>query len=128
MGFTYDWKITGLKKQNTNDLSDVIVGTYWTVEGTDETDGLKGSFVGATPFKVSELDPNTFTTYENLTEEQVLGWIKNVVSGSNTVVNYWAHIQEQIVKSIERQRYNVSNVMASKLPWAPSGSNEIGPI
>ncbi len=87
MAYTYKWELTGLKKQNTENLSDVICNTYWKVTATDEN-GLEASFTGATPFKVSDVDVNNFTSYSSLSEEQVLTWIKNVVSGS-APSNYW---------------------------------------
>ena len=59
MAYTYEWQLTGLRKSNTDDLSEVIIGTHWKVTATDE-DGNQGSFDGATPFKVSELSTQEF--------------------------------------------------------------------
>jgi hypothetical protein len=128
MAYTYKWELTSLKKQNTDDLSNVICNTYWKVTATDE-DGLEASFTGATPFKASEIDINNFTEYSQLTEETVLGWIKSVVSGS-APSNYWGHISERIDAEINRQKYNKIDVSTFDFPWsstsgsvaAPSGS------
>ena len=126
MGYTYEWKLTGLKKQNTDSLDNVVVNTYWHVNAVDET-GCSGSFTGATPLPLSDVDPNNFTNYENLTEEQVLDWVKNIVSGSNRTTNYWGHIQAQIDKYVNAQKYTRVHVMEADLPWAPSsGSNLYG--
>ena len=35
MALTYEWKLTGLKKQDTADLSDLVVGTRWELKGTN---------------------------------------------------------------------------------------------
>ena len=43
MGFTYEWKLTGLKKQNSINVEDAVVGTSWKLTGTDE-DGNVGTF------------------------------------------------------------------------------------
>jgi hypothetical protein len=116
----YTWKIKSLIKQNTNDLDNVIVGTRWTVTGTNE-DGITGTFSGATPLTLDSVDPNNFTTFENLTEAQVLGWIQNTVSGSSTT-SYWDHISGRIEKEIE-EKINVKiQIEEMELPW--SGSAE----
>ncbi len=126
MGYTYEWKLTGIKKQNTDELSNVVVNTYWNLVGVDES-GYSGSFTGATPLSLNSVDPNNFTDYQNLTEEQVLGWVKGIVSGSNRGLNYWDHIQSQIDKQINVNKYQRVMVMEADLPWAPtSGSNMYG--
>lgn len=119
MALEYTWKLEGLKKQNSDELDNVIIGTRWKVTGTDEN-GIHGSFVGATPFKLSEVNTNSFTPYEQLTETQVLGWIKNVVSGSANT-SYWSHINERIELEIYNKKYAVTDISDSALPWV-SGS------
>ena len=117
------WKLKGLRKQNTDNLSDVIIGTQWKVTLIDEL-GYSGSFDGATPFKASDVNPNGFTAFNELSEETVLGWIKNVVSGS-AHTSYWQHITEQVDKTVIRDRYNEVRVEENDFPWAPtSGSGE----
>ena len=81
MGYTYEWSLVGLRKQNTDTLSDVVVGTNWKVIATDE-DGNVGTFVGATPFAPQDLNGDGFVDYRDLQEDLVLGWVKNLVSGS----------------------------------------------
>lgn len=114
MALTYTWKITGLKKTNvpSANLTDVVVGTRWDVTGTDE-DGNSGVFHGATPFKASDVDPENFIDWDNLTEEVVLGWIKGIVVGG-----YAQHVHEQIMKQINLVKNPV--VDADFLPWDPS--------
>jgi hypothetical protein len=119
------WQLKGLRKQNTDNLSDVIIGTQWKVTLVDDL-GYSGSFDGATPFNISNINSNSFTPFGELTEEQVLGWIKNHVSGSNTSTNYWEHITGQISKAINANRYSESRVDENNFPWSPnSGSAEI---
>jgi hypothetical protein len=126
MGYTYEWKLTGIKKQNTDELSNVVVNTYWNLVGIDEN-GYSGSFTGATPLSLNAVDPNNFTDYQNLTEDQVIGWVKDIVSGSNRGLNYWDHIQGQIDKQINVNKYQRVMVMEADLPWSPtSGSNSYG--
>jgi hypothetical protein len=123
MAINYTWTIKSLSKTTSNNLEDVIVGTRWECTGTDDSDNVSGTFVGATPFSLNSVDPDNFVEYSSLTEEQVLGWIKNHVSGS-TPTNYWPHISERIQKAINDKREVVRNVDTIDLPWAPtSGSN-----
>jgi hypothetical protein len=113
MAITYTWKIKSLKKTNGTGLNDVIVGTQWELKGTDE-DGDSGVFNGATPFEMSKVDPENFVSYENLTEEMVLDWIKAVVVG-----HYWDHVEMQILRQIAVLKNPEVEVNSAGLPWAP---------
>jgi len=127
MGYTFNWKLTGLKKSTSEQLPNAVIGTNWTLTGTDE-DGNTGVFNGATPFKISEINTGSFTEYSQLTEEQVLGWVKNVVSGSNNSTNYWNHIEGVISKEINSKKYTYTEVTSLDLPWSPeSGSAYVYP-
>jgi hypothetical protein len=125
MGLTYDWKLTSLRKQNTDNLSDVIVGTQWKLIGTDE-DGNTGVFNGATPFELRDLNGDGFVDYRDLTEELVLGWIKSQVSGS-TAANYMNHINQQIQKQINHTKYINMDVQERDLPWSPISGSSVTP-
>ena len=126
MGLTYEWKLTGLKKQNTSTLNDVIVGTQWKLTGTDE-DGNQGTFTGATPFEVQDLNGDGFIDYRDLTEELVMGWIQNSVSGSNIGTNYMNHINQQIQKQIDSVKFVSLDVSEMDLPWSPTSGSATMP-
>ena len=121
MAVTYTWKVTSLKvKDVSEDRTNAIVQTYWTKTGTDE-DGNQGVFSGATPFT---LDPTAtsgpFIPFEELTEENVLDWIKSVVIGS-----YEDHVNSKIAEQITNK---VTPTTEAKLPWAPEepvGNNPV---
>jgi hypothetical protein len=125
MGLTYEWKLIGLKKQNTENLNDAIVGTNWKLTGTDEN-GNQGEFTGATPFKLSEINTGSFVEYSSLTEEQVLGWVKNHVSGSGPS-NYMEHINGQILKEINSKKWVSTQVASEDLPWSPTSGSRVAP-
>ena len=123
MALTYEWKLTGLKKQDTADLTDLVVGTRWELKGTNEDD-VFGMFSGATPLDLPDADEENYVAYADLTETQVLGWIKNIVSGSGSS-NYMEHINEQINKQIGEKVYTQLEVQSNDLPWSEtSGSDE----
>jgi len=116
MAITYTWKITGLK---TKDVSDdkpaAVVQTYWQKIGTDEN-GNEGTFSGATPFTVDPSDESgPFIPFADLTEEDVLNWIKTVVVGS-----YEEHVNGKIQEQINEK---INPVTEQSLPWAPPEAN-----
>jgi hypothetical protein len=125
MGLTYNWTLTSLRKQNTDTLSNVIVGTQWRLVGTDE-DGYTGTFNGATPFEIRDLNNDGFVDYHDLSEDLVLGWIKNEVSGS-TPANYMNHINQQIQKQISHTKYVNMDVQERDLPWSPTSGSSVTP-
>ena len=108
----YTWQLTSLKRKNTSELNNVVVQTYWKKTGTDEN-GNTGEFSGATPFDLSTVDPTSFTSYEDLTEEAVLGWIQSVVVG-----DYERHVNEKIAEQIEAIVSPVVSVTGG-FPWQP---------
>lgn len=123
MELTYEWKLTGLKKQDTADLTDLVIGTQWKLTGTN-ANGTSGTFSGATPLDIPDADEVGFIPYEELTEELVLGWIKDLVAG-NKPTNYMDHINEQIIKQIRNTENVIKDVGEADLPWSPaSGSVE----
>ncbi len=121
MGYTYEWKLTGLNKQNSTNIEDAVIGTRWKLTGTDE-DGNVGTFTGATPFSINTINTSSFTPYSELTETQVLNWIKNHVSGSGPS-NYWGHISEVIEKEINGKKWVKLEVSEIDLPWSPTSGS-----
>jgi len=108
----YTWQLTSLKRKDTSELNNIVVQTYWKKTGTDEN-GNEGTFSGATPFDLSSADPTSFTSYEDLTEEAVLGWIQSVVVG-----DYERHVNEKIAEQIEAIVSPVVSVTGG-FPWQP---------
>ena len=115
MAFTYTWEVTGIKRRNQVNsegvtLPGAVVQTYWKCTGTDEN-GASAAFSGATPFSAANVPEGSFVPFESLTEEIVLGWIKNVVDKDPM---YWEHIQERIEKEIDDRE-----VEEVSMPWNP---------
>lgn len=108
----YTWELTNLKRKNTDTIQNIIVQTNWKKIGTDENGNI-GSFSGATPFELSTVDPDNFVSYEDLTEEMVLGWIQSIVIGS-----YEEHVNGKITEQIEAIVSPVVSVTGG-FPWQP---------
>lgn len=107
------WKVTGLKTKNETNgdgivLPNAVCQTYWEASYTDE-DGNKGTFAGATPFSAQNLSEEEFQQFDELTEELVLGWIKDIVVG-----DYLAHVIGRIQYQIDEQA-----IEEPAMPWAP---------
>ena len=114
MAVTYTWEVTGIKTRtqtsaDNQTLEGAIVQTYWKKIGTDEN-GNTGTFSGATPFTAENLNLADFTALSSVTEEQVLGWIKDRV-----VDDYENHVNQQIQKQIDAV---VNPITEATLPWA----------
>jgi hypothetical protein len=122
MALTYEWKLTGLRKQDTADLTDLVVGTRWELKGTNEND-VFGTFSGATPLDLPDADEAGYIAYADLTETLILGWIQNSVSGSGSS-NYMDHINEQIEKQIKAKVYVSLDVSTNDLPWSETSGSE----
>jgi len=112
----YSYKITGLKTSTVNEVKNVVTQTYWTLTGTDENKNT-GTFNGATPFNDSPVTGSTFVSFDNLTEDIVIGWIKNVVEKNDA---YFNHIKEQINNQI------LDKINADvKMPWSKDSNDAI---
>jgi hypothetical protein len=113
MAITYTWKVNSMKVRDNDNLSNVVVQTYWEKTGTDEQ-GHTGTFNGATPFDLATVDSNNFVPFDQLTQEIVLGWIQSVVVG-----DYENHVNEQIEKQINNTREPITE---AALPWATANT------
>jgi hypothetical protein len=112
MELTYTWKVTNLKKlDNIEGLSNVAVHARWSRTGTD-ADGNSGEFNGATPLRLPDSGSSEFAPFEELTESQVIGWIKGEIASKP---GYEEHIVSQITRQINAKKNPVVEV--SLLPW-----------
>jgi hypothetical protein len=85
---------------------DVVFTVHWTLNGTDGT--YVGSVYGSVGVNLDE--GATFTPYANLTEAQVIGWVKDAL-GEEQVAAYEASVAEQIANQINPP------VVSPALPW-----------
>lgn len=108
MAITYNWTVAQLDAYPTyENHTDVVFTVHWRMDGTDgeHTAGVYGS-VGLT------LDPEAdFTPYADLTEAQVVGWVKDAL-GEEQVAGYEANVAAQIDALVNPP------VVTPPLPWA----------
>ena len=62
----------------------------------------------------------------DLTEDLVLGWVKNHVRGSGST-NYMEHINHMIQKEITANKWVTADVTEADLPWSPTSGSVIAP-
>ncbi len=118
MAITYTWKLTSLKKVAVGTFDGLVCLIFWKKLGPD-SDNNVGEFSGATPFTpAADADPATFAKFEDLTEAQVLNWVKAIVIGG-----YETHVNEAIQAQIDAKKNPVTEVQDGKFPWSPPSSN-----
>jgi len=86
--------------------TDVVFTVHWTLTGTD------GAHTGSAYGSVSvTVDPDApFTPYDDLTQDQVVGWVKSAL-GNEPVAAYEANVAQQIAGQINPP------VVSPPLPW-----------
>ena len=96
------WKVLSMLTALSEDgLTDVVKSASWTRTAT-EVVGDKtytASFPGVTPF--SAPDPAAFTPYNEITEEQVIGWISAKVNVEDMDTRLVQKVEDQINPPVE---------------------------
>ena len=73
---TYKWSFPAFDCRVDEKLEKVVTNVHWRYSGTDE-DGISADTYGAK--SVGEPNPDAFTPYPDLSEEQVIGWMESVI-------------------------------------------------
>ena len=87
--------------------ADVVFTVHWTLNGTDGT--YAGSVYGSVGVTLD--DGAAFTPYENITEAQAVGWVKDAL-GEDQVTLYEESVAQQIENQINPP------VVTPPLPWS----------
>ena len=121
MAISYSWQINQLTKRTESGTDNVVVHCRWELIGTEGTTGTVGKFNGATPLEYDSTSTSSFVPYEDLTEDDVVGWLETIV-----VNDYWDHVTERIQEQINQTDDPADEVSSESLPWAEpvSGSSE----
>jgi hypothetical protein len=109
---TFDWTITKLYiKPDQDGLSQVVYAVAWKCEGTD--DKFSPSYVAFSEGDVSvpTADPSAFTPYNQLTQEQIWGWIDGQIDKPEIELNLQIRIDQ-----LGTQR-DINNALNPALPW-----------
>ncbi len=109
---TITWKIDALDcRPQEGELTDVAITAHWRCNGSQTVGGTaySGSVYGSTA--LGPVDPNAFTPYDQLTEAQVVAWVKERL-GQDTVDATEANVDTQVAAAISPP------VITPPLPWA----------
>jgi len=104
MANTYTWNITNMTcLPEVDGYTDVVVKVSWKCVGTDGTNFAEQYDINSFTF-----DPNNFTPYSDLTQEEVLSWV-------------WSTVDQTAIEAVvAAQISNLANppVVALPLPWS----------
>lgn len=92
----FDWIISAMDcKIHEGEMTDVVQTVHWRYNATDVVDEKTyfAEMYGAT--QVGEPTPDDFTSYPDLTKEQVVGWLESELDVES--------MQENLTKQIELQ-------------------------
>ena len=107
MANTYNWRINALDaKIHEGDNDNVIYTVHWSYSATDETGEHSVSSIGTHGV---EYDADNFTPYADLTEEQVIGWVKDSL-GEEEVLK----LEESVTNSLNLK---ITPDTKTNLPW-----------
>lgn len=101
----YSWRIENFLKKNTDNLENVIYSISWTYTALDLTKNMPTSISSNISLEIPVSSEN-FIPYEQLTESQVINWIKENVNHER--------LNENIMKQIE---YNRNLIHSPNFPW-----------
>lgn len=107
MAITYTTTITGARVASQDDLENVIKEVDATIKGVDGT----CSFELPTTVKFGPADPEEFTDFEELTEEQLVEWVE----AQESIEPIKAHIAYVLEKEVAK-----AALEQKPLPWAPA--------
>jgi len=108
MAITNTWNIVAMNAYPQHEgETDVVFTVHWTLVGTDGT--YTGSVYGSVGVTYDSSLP--FTPYAQLTQDQVIGWVKEAL-GEEQVANYETNVAAQIENQANPP------VVTPPLPWA----------
>jgi hypothetical protein len=106
MSITFNWSISKMQVIPEQDSkTNVVVKAEWLVKAVDKDNNAASFASGTCNFSLG----NTFTPFEELTEQQVLNWCF-------ALENFKINTEAQVTEKIERQLAQKAKEPA--LPWA----------
>lgn len=104
---TYTYTITRLDVIDTTSVTNYVVMAYYDYKGVDGE--YSASVQGACKYEVTEGD---FTPFEELTQEQVIGWVETSLGAEGIAAN-----QNYVAKEIEKEKNPTPVPHEEPLPW-----------
>ena len=85
MAVTHTWSVNDQLQTRTQDgLSEVVFSVVWRLSSEETVDGTTYSISSANQISLNtdNLNPDTFTSFADLTEAQVVGWAKDTIDAN----------------------------------------------
>jgi len=104
MATTFTWKINTLERE----VSDGYVYTaHYSVVGISDTLDPKGNPYNSGAYgSVGFQRPDTLIPFADLTEDQVIGWVKEALGGADKVAEIEAALEARIAELISPSKIN----------------------
>lgn len=106
--YTYNWEILSITKKGAADKSNVIFKVMWRLIGIDPN-GTEGVFKAATEFTIPNQFDNNFIDYENVTQEDIINWITQILN----MEDVYSAIDDEMQKNKEQ----IETVTDGQYPW-----------
>jgi hypothetical protein len=100
MANTYSWDCKIVDTYPLQDsLADVVYNVHWRLTGTDESGEHSYTVIGTQKISVDALNTETFVAFEDLTHEDVIGWVEAEM-GSERVAALQATVDSNLAEKI----------------------------
>jgi len=119
MSITYNWNILSLSVRDEGpEHPNAVVIVKWRKTGTD-VDGNQANFDGSTPFSAVNIPFEDYIPFNQLTEDIVIGWVRNKIEAKVTTGDYTFCEDDRINQYIEKQISLLKDpIRTEPLPWA----------
>jgi len=100
MANVYSWDCKTVDTYpNHESLSDVVYNVHWRLTGTDESGEVSATVIGTQTISVETLDASSFVAFEDLTHEDVIGWVEAEM-GEERVAELKSSVDSQITDKL----------------------------
>ena len=100
MAITYSWKVANLERTVADGKVSVVHYTVSAVSDVVNPNSEEGGFYSAGAYGSVGLDGEVSVPFEDLTEEVVVGWVKEKLGGDEKVAEIEAALAAQIEQKI----------------------------
>ena len=107
---TYTWKVANLERNVADGKVNVVHYTVNALSDQVDPNSESGGFFSAGAYGSVGLDGDLSVAFEDLTEEVVVGWVKEKLGGDEKVAEIQAALDAQIAEK-------VAPTKAAGVPW-----------
>lgn len=79
MATTYTWDLQSIELISSGGFNQVVHRCFWKCTATADS-GATNEQYGVVDLNIKNLDPETFKSFDSLTKEEIVEWVKNTVA------------------------------------------------